>query len=70
MKGGGWTEAESYRDLIKDKEVAVSLEQQSRIAADRRISRAANQRDFARHEAEPQNVDSRETAWSAPRSKG
>ena len=31
MKQGGWTEAESYRDLIKDKEVAVSLEQQSRI---------------------------------------
>ncbi|MEP6686404.1 MAG: tetratricopeptide repeat protein, partial [Verrucomicrobiota bacterium] len=31
MKTGGWTEAESYRDLIKDKEAAVSLEQQSRI---------------------------------------
>ncbi|MBA3651672.1 MAG: tetratricopeptide repeat protein, partial [Chthoniobacterales bacterium] len=27
MKHGGWNEAESYRDLIKDKEVAVSLEQ-------------------------------------------
>lgn len=26
MKRGGWTQAESYRDLIKDKEVAVSLE--------------------------------------------
>src|SRR5205085_2688247 len=32
MKTGGWTQAESYRDLIKDKGVAVSLEQQSRIA--------------------------------------
>ena len=31
MKSGGWTQAESYRDLIKDKEMAVSLEQQSRI---------------------------------------
>ena len=30
MKTGGWTQAESYRDLIKDKEAAVSLEQQSR----------------------------------------
>ena len=28
MKRGGWTQAESYRDLIKDKEVAISLEQQ------------------------------------------
>ena len=27
MKSGGWTEAESYRDLIKDKEAAISLEQ-------------------------------------------
>jgi predicted Zn-dependent protease len=31
MKSGGWTQAESYRDLIKDKEVAISLEQQSRM---------------------------------------
>jgi tetratricopeptide (TPR) repeat protein len=57
MKTGGWTQAESYRDLIKDKGVAVSLEQQSRMALsgellDRQIEEA-----FARHEAEPQNVD-------------
>src|SRR5882757_10414628 len=31
MKSGGWTQAESYRDLIKDKEMAISLEQQSRV---------------------------------------
>ena len=31
MKSGGWTEAQSYRDLIKDKEQAVSLEQKSRL---------------------------------------
>src|SRR5213080_603851 len=31
MKQGGWTQAESYRDLIRDKEAAISLEQQSRI---------------------------------------
>src|SRR5215212_5354263 len=31
MKTGGWTQAESYRDLIKDKELAVSLEQQNRM---------------------------------------
>jgi tetratricopeptide (TPR) repeat protein len=31
MRSGGWTQAESYRDLIKDKEAAISLEQQSRM---------------------------------------
>jgi tetratricopeptide (TPR) repeat protein len=33
MKTGGWSQAESYRDLIKDKATAVSLEQQSRLAS-------------------------------------
>jgi len=31
MQRGGWETAESYRDLIKDKEAAVSLEQQNRV---------------------------------------
>jgi tetratricopeptide (TPR) repeat protein len=57
MKTGGWTQAESYRDLIKDKELAVSLEQQNRMALtgeslDQQITET-----YARHEAEPQNVD-------------
>src|SRR3989440_2200651 len=57
MTTGGWTQAESYRDLIKDKELAVSLEQQSRMkltgeSLDQQIAEI-----YARHEAEPQNVD-------------
>lgn len=57
MKTGGWTQAESYRDLIKDKEVAVSLEQRSRMALtgeslDQQIAET-----YARHQAEPQSVD-------------
>jgi len=57
MKRGGWTQAESYRDLIKDKEEAISLEQQSRLrltgeALDRQIAEA-----YARHSAEPSNID-------------
>src|SRR5207237_5541022 len=57
MTTGGWTQAESYRDLIKDKEVAISLEQQSRMqltgeSLDQRIVET-----YARHEAEPENVD-------------
>src|SRR5215470_4238328 len=57
MKRGGWTEAESYRDLIKDKEEAISLEQQSRIrltgeALDQQIAGI-----YARHQTEPENLD-------------
>ena len=57
MKRGGWTQAESYRDLIKDKEEAISLEQQSRLrltgeALDQQIAET-----YARHKVEPANVD-------------
>jgi tetratricopeptide (TPR) repeat protein len=57
MKRGGWTQAESYRDVIKNKEEAISLEQQSRIrltgeALDQQIAET-----YARHQAEPENVD-------------
>ena len=57
MKKGGWTQAESYRDLIKDKEVAISLEQQSRMrltgeSLDQQIAET-----YARHKAEPANID-------------
>src|SRR6266446_3753006 len=57
MKRGGWTEAESYRDLIKDKDVAISLEQQSRMrltgeALDQQIAET-----YVRHKAEPANID-------------
>jgi tetratricopeptide (TPR) repeat protein len=57
MKRGGWTQAESYRDLIKDKEVAISLEQQSRMrltgeSLDQQIAET-----YALHKEEPANVD-------------
>ncbi|MEP7013954.1 MAG: tetratricopeptide repeat protein [Verrucomicrobiota bacterium] len=57
MKTGGWTQAESYRDLIKDKEAAVSLEQQSRMkltgeSIDQQIAEV-----YAAHQAQPENVD-------------
>src|SRR5438477_7859181 len=57
MKKGGWTQAESYRDLIKDKDVAISLEQQSRMRStgeslDQQIAET-----YALHQAEPANVD-------------
>jgi len=57
MTTGGWTQAESYRDLIKDKEVAISLEQQSRMqlageSLDQQIAET-----YALHQAQPENVD-------------
>ncbi len=57
MKTGGWTEAESYRDLIKDKETAVSLEQQGRMQLTGESLEQQINEVFARHEAEPQSVD-------------
>src|SRR5438874_7475690 len=57
MSTGGWTQAESYRELIKDKDVAISLEQQSRMqlsgeALDRQIAELE-----AQQQAKPQNAD-------------
>jgi len=57
MKTGGWTEAESYRDLIKDKELAVSLEQQNRMALTGDSLEQQISEIYARHEAEPESVD-------------
>ena len=57
MKTGGWTQAESYRDLIKDKEVAVSLEQKNRMALTGESLDQQLAETYARHQAEPQNVD-------------
>jgi tetratricopeptide (TPR) repeat protein len=56
MKTGGWTQAESYRDVIKDKGLAISLEQHNRMALtgeslEQQISEA-----YESHQAEPQSV--------------
>jgi tetratricopeptide (TPR) repeat protein len=57
MSSGGWNQAESYRELIKDKEAAISLEQQSRMqltgeALDQQIAEVKTQQ-----AAQPKNVD-------------
>jgi tetratricopeptide (TPR) repeat protein len=57
MKSGGWAAAASYRDLIKDKEAAISLEQQSRMQLTEESLRQQISETYALHEAEPQNVD-------------
>ena len=57
MKTGGWTQAESYRDLIKDKELAVSLEQQTRMALSGESLEQQIAETYVRHQAEPESVD-------------
>ncbi len=57
MRRGGWGQAESYRDLIQDKQAAVSLEQQSRMQLTDELLDQQIAETYARHEAEPQNVD-------------
>ena len=57
MKSGGWTEAGSYRDLIKDKEMAISLEQQSRMRLAGESLEKQIAETYARHKAQPANVD-------------
>jgi tetratricopeptide (TPR) repeat protein len=57
IKKGGWVEAESYRDLIKDKEIAVSLEQQNKMQLSLENLEQQIDEVFARHEADPQNVE-------------
>jgi tetratricopeptide (TPR) repeat protein len=57
MKTGGWTQAESYRDLIKDKEGAASLEQQGRLVPAEESLEEQIEEAFARHQAEPHNLD-------------
>jgi tetratricopeptide (TPR) repeat protein len=57
MRASGWGQAESYRELIKDKEVAISLEQQSRTqltgeALDQQIADVE-----AQQKVQPKNVD-------------
>ena len=57
MKSGGWGAAASYRDLIKDKEAAVSLEQQSRMVLGDESLDQQIEETYQRHQAEPQSVD-------------
>jgi tetratricopeptide (TPR) repeat protein len=57
MKTGGWNQAESYRDLIKDKEAAVSLEQECRLVQAEESLDGQVEQAFARHQAEPQSVE-------------
>ena len=57
MKTGGWNEAGSYRDLIKDKDLAVSLEQQSRMVSSGESLDQQIAETYAQHQEAPESVD-------------
>lgn len=57
VQQGGWEVAESYRDLIKDKEQAVALEQQGRVVKSDEIIYSQIAELAAGVEAEPHNID-------------
>jgi len=54
---GGWAVADSYRDLIKDKEQAEALEQQSRVVKSDDIIENQIAELSAQVQAEPHNID-------------
>ena len=70
MQKGGWTEAESYRDLIKDKEHRRLAGTAKPDAADRGISRAADSGNFRAPCGRSAECRFRETTGSVARSEG
>jgi len=57
MKGGGWETAKSYRDLIKDKDQARSMEEQSRTFKDLDMIDSQLGELYPQYEQQPENID-------------
>lgn len=57
IKSGGWETAKDYRDLMKDKEMAVSLEQQGRVVRSEEVIDRQLSELHQRAEQEPTNLD-------------
>jgi tetratricopeptide (TPR) repeat protein len=57
MASGGWNEAQSYRDVLKDKDTSESLEQQSRVVKSDEVIDQQLAELYERAEKEPENVD-------------
>jgi len=57
MKSGGWDKATSYRDLMKNKEEAISLEQKSRVVKSLDMIEEQLAELTPQLEANPENVD-------------
>jgi len=57
MSQGGWETADSYRDLIKDKEQAISLEQQNRVTKSEDMIENQLYELGQQYEENPNNID-------------
>lgn len=57
MKQGGWETAKSYRDLIKDKDQARSLEEKSRTFKDVDMIDSQLGELYPQYEQQPENID-------------
>lgn len=55
MKRGGWEEAQSYRDVIKDKKEAIALEQESRVVRAEDMIENLIQENLAKLQNDPHN---------------
>lgn len=55
MHGGGWDEAQSFRDIIKDKDEAASLEQQSRVVRAEDMTENLIRESLSKLSADPNN---------------
>ncbi len=56
MESGGWSTAGSYRDVIKDKDEAVALEQESRVVRAEDMIENLIKENLAKLEADPKNA--------------
>jgi tetratricopeptide (TPR) repeat protein len=54
-KSGGWETAGNYRDVIKDKDMAASLEQKGKVVRSGEALDALIQENYQKHQADPQN---------------
>ncbi|MBS0661067.1 MAG: hypothetical protein JSR82_22845 [Verrucomicrobia bacterium] len=57
MRSGGWEAAKDYRDVLKNKDEAVSLEQQARFTKSEEMIEQQLAELSARYDAEPENLD-------------
>lgn len=57
MRSGGWEAAKDYRDVLKNKDEAVSLEQQARFTKSDEMFDQQLAELSARYDAEPENLD-------------
>ncbi|MDD5351096.1 MAG: tetratricopeptide repeat protein [Chthoniobacteraceae bacterium] len=57
MKAGGWDKAKDYRDLIKNKEEAVAMEQKNRVVKDEASIAALLAELHQEAEAHPESID-------------